>query len=105
MWPDLRVAWRRVAAAIIRPDKSVQWGKVAGPMAATIATLTQAGWDLSCVDSWIDPAGLRLQALTVPVGKVVAHVRRHAVPMVWQRAAQWGRKKHLMMGLLVHYID
>ena len=82
----LRIAWRKIHRNICTPSW-VRWHCVNGPIAALIATLSEAGWHMAYCDVWTDPAGDNFVFdPEVPMHLFVTHVMETISEHLWSQA-------------------
>ncbi len=96
----IRKAWRRALPKVLL--KGVQWGRVSGPLHATIATLGQMGWAPIQPDKWLVEdrstyADLSEQAPEA-ASQILQTIRASAMDAVWRGAASHWLGKGLELG-------
>ena len=92
-----------VAEACYKPQlfsSRAKWSKVFGPMTSTMATLYDAGWDLSSRAKWVDPDGRGwipdFNACKEPFLQLIGDF---AERLVWERASESWCGKGLHSGV------
>ena len=83
----IRVAWRAAKESL--GTGAVRWAMVSGPIGALIAQLSEYGWKLTDVDTWVAPGGESMFTLDPrsPVASFVRWVCEQARMVPWDRAA------------------
>ena len=81
--------WTAMHSYLMGDDAgAAMWSKVAGPWSATVAVMTDLGWNLSSMHQWVDPHGdAWIPNFSGDYSEFLSVVRHSALSKVWRQAA------------------